>query len=479
MTKPKIAIYIQKRYAKPTYKTESYDVRAWPGIEMVKDDLERRGYPVGYCDRGTVADYDIILMSITAACDWYPFIAERVKWAKGDYKVLMGGAGLLNVRPFLEYFDAVVFGRAEGLTHLVIDSLMGGYEMDNPSVCYAQSFSMDKRYEVRQVDKPYPHEYRLPRGDNWQETASGCKRKCLFCQYAFSRRYMSRDGDISGEYNHANVNEATIFDFDLAHPDTWTRGGRGYIIVGLDGTSERLRFMANKPITDDLLRDFIIASIAAPGVYRVKMFNIVGLPTESPGDWERIVDVFAGADEQVRVTGDDRERYVFEITNNHFNTSFPAPFAVMPARYENLRWLPADTVRRSPLKNVKYRHKVFDGRLVRLLFMHSTETLPTVALTQASYRGIEKDAPALRKIACSRKYWNANTATRKATLESVLDVDRLFGCYTWETLPTRYLHTYVPYEGMAKMSDHNLRKYGGDEGVKIADMIAGVIPGAY
>lgn len=139
MSNPKIAIYIQKKYAKPAYKTESYDVRAWPGIEMVRDDLERHGYPVGYCDRGTVTDYDVILMSITAACDWYPFIAERVKWPRGNYKVLMGGAGLLNVRPFLEYFDAVVFGRAEGLTHLVIDSLVGEYELDNPSVCYAQS----------------------------------------------------------------------------------------------------------------------------------------------------------------------------------------------------------------------------------------------------------------------------------------------------------------------------------------------------
>jgi hypothetical protein len=30
-----VAVYVQSKYAKPAYTVESYNVRAWPGLEMV------------------------------------------------------------------------------------------------------------------------------------------------------------------------------------------------------------------------------------------------------------------------------------------------------------------------------------------------------------------------------------------------------------------------------------------------------------
>ncbi|KPK46517.1 MAG: hypothetical protein AMK72_09715 [Planctomycetes bacterium SM23_25] len=107
-----VAVYVQSKYAKPAYAVESYNVRAWPGLEMVCHALRAAGIEVEYCSAATVGRYKVVLVSITSGCDWYPFIGERLRW-KGHGTVIAGGAGLLNARPFLRWVDVFCFGRAE------------------------------------------------------------------------------------------------------------------------------------------------------------------------------------------------------------------------------------------------------------------------------------------------------------------------------------------------------------------------------
>lgn len=452
-----VAIYVQERYNKKTYKRESYNVRIWSGVEMLRDQLERNSIAVSYCGRHTVASYKVILVSITSSIDWYSFIAERTQWANGDYVIIAGGAGVDNIRPFLEYADVFVFGRAEEIIVPLVQSALGKDGYEHASVCYSDAFSMADSYVINQAEQCYPHLYKVASGDSWQEKAIGCQRKCLFCQYAWTRRHVT-EIDTDGDYNRAPVDERTIFDFDLQHPEAWAGGGRGYIITGVDGSSERLRFLMNKPITDDLLCEFIIASVRVPRLYRVKMFNIVGLPSETEDDWHSLIDVFKRADKQIKRTADDRPFYVFEIVNSHFDAQPCTPLATSPGEYTDLRWLPADTVRVTPSE---FRHKVFDGSTVRVLYMWSTETLATVALWYAVMRGVETDAGAIRKLALSKKFWSANTLTRRATVEKYLDIERLFGGYTWDTLPTRYLNTYISQQKMAAIASARASKYSG------------------
>ena len=111
----KIAIYIIKKNAKQAYKKECFDIRVNAGLMVVKDILNRKGYDVDYCSSANVHKYDVILFNITSDCDFWAFIAERVKWQKGNYKVVLGGAGVLNVRPFLTVADYFVLGRAENV----------------------------------------------------------------------------------------------------------------------------------------------------------------------------------------------------------------------------------------------------------------------------------------------------------------------------------------------------------------------------
>ena len=140
----RIGTYILSKYAKQTYKKECFNVRTNAGIAVVIDILRKAGYEVEWCSSANVHKYDVVLFSMTSDCDWWEFIAERIKWAKGNYKVVVGGAGVLNVRPFLPYVDYFVLGRAENVIDKLIIALdkYGEYESEN--IINSKTFDVGK-----------------------------------------------------------------------------------------------------------------------------------------------------------------------------------------------------------------------------------------------------------------------------------------------------------------------------------------------
>ena len=432
-----IARYVQGAYAKPAYAVESFDVRAWPGLAMVVDALQLGGYEVGYCGEATAHKHAVILVSITSGCDWWSFIAERERWRPGDYTVIVGGPGCLNVRPFLCWFDVAVFGRAEDLIVMLVRETLAGHRMDHPSVCYADSFAMDRTYQIAQASQPWPHSVRLESGKLWTERAIGCQRKCLFCAYTWQRRNIGGDQSGSGAadamWNRPD-DEVTVFDLDLARPGTWP----GFRIIGMDGMSERLRRAINKPITRDMLRSLFAGLCQRTDQHEVKVYNIVGYPTETKDDWREFLDDLRSVDSMA--SKGKQWKLVVHCT----------PFRPMPATPAAC-WPMAKTEHRgqiaATLKSASNPGQVFyQGNRFWALESLGTDSLPTVALDAVVIRGTEADSENVGRIARTRKFWNADTATKLATLAKCFDLDTLFGEFIAETLPTRNLRTYAKVE---------------------------------
>jgi len=99
-------------------------------------------------------------------------------------------------------------------------------------------------------------------------------------------------------------------------------------------------------------------------------------------------------------------------------------------------------------KHDEYRSVFFRGNRFWSAESHGTESLPTVVLDALVLRGTEDDSEVIARLACSPKFRNGSTRHKTAILERHVDIDRLFGAYTWNDLPTRYLRTYVPVEKM-------------------------------
>ena len=102
----------------------------------------------------------------------------------------------------------------------------------------------------------------------------------------------------------------------------------------------------------------------------------------------------------------------------------------------------------------------YEGRNLWAVESLGTESLATHILDALPLRGVEDDAEAVARFACSRRSWTAGVARRVATLERYLDVARVFRGYTWGDLPTRYLVPYAGLEALKKLDAVARRRSG-------------------
>jgi len=433
-----VAIYVEEPREEYgfSHPQGNYNVQQWFGVEMVRDVLQRAGIEVGYCSAATVARHRVVLVSITAARDWYRFVRERETWPSGGYKVIVGGFGVLNVRPFLDSFDIAWFGRAEDHIVALVRATLNGERWEHPSACYAEEFDCEKTYRIAQATRPYPHGYQTSRGKMWREPSTGCRRKCYFCAYTWHRRACGiRKGD--GYYN-TSTREATLFEFDFSAPPR---------VTAIDGFSERLRFAVNKPISREMLFE-TLRRLAAESPFRgrLKLFNIVGYPTEGEDDWREFIETLTEADVAARGAG---KKWGLELHNTPLQPVPATPLACVPVAYENFKHRVARRLRRlAGARGGDSRYQFFEGSQFWAFETAGTESLASTFLNLLVLRGTEHDADTIRALARTRRFWKARVAERVKTLEKHLDPARFFGGYTWETLPTRYLRSYSPPEAL-------------------------------
>jgi hypothetical protein len=449
----KIGIYVPDKAAKTAYKTESYNVRAQVGMSVIRHALARYGYTdIGYASRQTVDRYDIILISITSQVDWWQTIAERLQWPRGKYISILGGPGVLNVRPHLDLFDIFVFGRGESI---IGDLIFNHGDYDHPSIARAATFNPDRTYTIAQAPACYPHDVPLENGKQWREASIGCPYKCYFCSYTWHRRHVSdrKDGHYfsSGAGIFAAGNrERTIIDLLKLPPSQWQ--GQGSLrIVGLDGLSERLRRqITGKRVTAAMLREFLAGLATIDPPHQVKIYNIVGLPTETDDDWLEFVETLRDVDGRLARTG---KQWSIVLHNTPHRPMPATPAALYPVPLVDYRGRIARTLRgRSPLGgNIFYQ-----GNRFWAVESMGTDSLSSVILDMLVLRGTEQDAALIRGIAANKQFWSGSSPRRMATLEQYADVARLADRLTPEDLPTRYLRTYAGHTAMMAIGERAL-----------------------
>jgi len=433
----KICTYVLEEHAKKTYKNESYNTRLYAGMAVVVDILRRNGYDVEYAGRDTVHKYDVVLMSITSDCDWWPFIAERTMWQKGNYKVIVGGQGVLNVRPFLPFVDYFVLGRAEGVIDGLIKALDVGVEFEHNSVVASETFDLDSTYYINQVTGRYPYDVKLENGSVYQEDIIGCNHRCLFCGYTWHRKSVLDDVfGYSGLWNGGVDRERAMLDMYAGIEVDYTK----LRTTAIDGLSERLRFSANKKITRDMLVEFLVRLHTSGKPHQVKLYNIIGYPAETEEDWWEFKEDLTKADEQLSVS---QKQTSILLHSTPFRPMPATPMACKPMSYRNYRGEIARVLGRGHKGNI-----FFQGRAIWAVESMATESLSTVIQSAIVWRGTEDDSENVLRVARSRAFANASTLVKQATLEKYFDVATLFGAYTEKTLPTRYLRTYARVEKM-------------------------------
>lgn len=433
----KICAYVQTEYAKQAYSQESFNVRLFAGLAVAVDIVRRAGYAVEYAGRATVHEYDIVLVSITSDCDWWDFVKERVAWRKGNYRVIVGGQGVLNVRPFLQFADYFVLGRAEGVLDGLVKAIDTGGEIDETSVVCSSSFRVDNKYSINQTPCIYPHEITLESGEKYHEDVIGCNHRCLFCGYTWHRKNVQSGAfEYSGLWNGGADRERAMIDMhngievDLNKLRT----------TAIDGMSERLRMSMNKRITREMLVEFFVRLASCDHPHQVKVYNIVGLPTETEEDWFEFLEDVRTSDARVKKRS---AQTCLLLHSTPFRAMPATPLACAAMSYKNYRGKIGEVLGKGLKGNI-----IFQGRSIWSVESMGTDSLPTVVQSAIVWRGTESDSDTFIRLASNSKYWKSPMGIRLATLEKYFDVHTLFGEFDPHNLPTKYLRTYCPVEKM-------------------------------
>lgn len=439
--KVRICAYVQEAYAKQTYSNECMDARQFVGLRVVIDCLEQAGYTVEYAGLATVHEYNVVLVSLTSDCDWWPYIQERMRWRTGSYRVLIGGAGVLHVAPFLPWFDVAMLGRGEELIVPLVDAEAAGDKYHHPSVLYADEFDADGIWQIMQTDRPYGRRIRLSSKRDFCENAIGCNHRCLFCGYTWHRKFVS-------PYDHYAMDDAlfgNIADRERAmldlDRDPQSVDFSRLRTTAIDGFSERLRCGVNKPITDAILRKFMGAMLASDAKpHQIKLYNICGYPSETDDDWREFFDALCKADIDAR---EKQKQWAIVLHSTPFRPMPATPMACASMSKINYRGRPA-RILGTGLKG----GLIYQGQNLWAVESKGTEGLATVMLSAIAHRGAVNDQDAVCRLCATRKFWTASSLVRENTLARYFDMDRLFGAFTPQTLPSRYLRTYARVEQM-------------------------------
>jgi len=442
----KIGIYVWDDVVKGkrVLKNEVYDSKQNAGMAVVRDIVARLGFDPVYVGIAEAHTCDYVLVSMGSDDDWWRFLQEKRRWSKGKQKVVVGGPAVLNVLPFLDDVDFFVLGRAEG----VLEKFLLNGDTGN-SIIDSKAFKINNRYTINQVENPYDHEILLGDGSKYKEGNIGCPYKCFFCGYSWHRKFTYKHEkryNPYDEYCSKQNQESAILDF-IKDPNPDYKHIR---TTALDGLSERIRFKANKKISNDAFLSFVEKFYYNASHRQLKVFNIVGYPEETEEDWFDFLRVMEEADRKIG----GHEKAVGLVLNTTPFRAFPAtPFACSKMSYKEYRGEIARILGkeyREKTGNHKRINTIYSGENIYANENGFTQGLASSALAAIVWRGEESDSENVRKIAFSKKFWNASVPQKCATLEKYFDINKLFGEYTPQNLPTRYLQTYANIEKMWK-----------------------------
>jgi len=225
------------------------------GMNAILSELR---YQYEYVTVDRIKDYSVCLLSLTSISDVEQSALQIRPEHKGSCTVIAGGQGCLSIYPIINIVDVAVFGRAEGQINDIID----GATPDNVWRKEIDPY-MSGRYQLRQ------HQYFVG-----GECAVGCRKKCFFCQYTWTRKHVTTGAG----YSHGS---------DLVTPEEdWsglavTKPGR--YTTAWDGWSEQTRIAVNKHIMDVQIHDKLTGIMASnfSSVVNLKIFNIVWYPWET------------------------------------------------------------------------------------------------------------------------------------------------------------------------------------------------------
>jgi hypothetical protein len=398
------------------------------GAKVIADTLKRAGLKVGYTTPETAHNEKLVLISITGQTDYYSLLKHFLTlptWKKGrrEFKVLIGGFGVQNPTVIRDYIDWAAYGRAHEWVVGVVRDILAGNEPAHGSLQAMATFNDVSIYQ----GELYPFQC-----EGKAEAFTGCKLKCKFCNFSFTRKFNFVEGKQDLLIQNRNTNKE--FWWDLIEIDKYN----GRTVSAIDGLSERIRFLYGKRITNEHIKQGIenIGSFdEKPSLMRV--FNIVNFPGEEYRDFQELKDTLSATKPKYKV--------LIQVHHNIF-----MPDICTPMQWEGINlgheWF-------------KMRGKDFVGNATLKAWHTETVNSPWYVLNEAiTLRAKPGDEEAVKDILFSKNLHKVNAMSALEIFAKKYDVTKWTRELDIDTeSPAPWLHTYIPDATIRKIA-HKMRR---------------------
>jgi hypothetical protein len=414
------------------------------GWQYVKHEIEKEvNTIIEYCTIDSAHKYDFVLVTLTSNYDILNFVYETLfskKWKERKFKVIAGGAGVINIYSLIEVVDYVFFGRAE---NLIGEIAKNGFDYEHES--YLKISDGIKEKKLRQPQFLLKAE-NIKHGEKlvqFNEKFTGCAQKCFYCHYTFSRKLTGRNTyhiDI-GDNTAGHFIEIEQMKIEYFNPKV------AYYLIAIDGNNEKIRNIYNRKLKDIDIVNFIqhaSKNTQCNGLV-LKTFSILGMETENYNDSQKMVEMFAGIK-------NIKTKVNIKLKFTPFRPSYltPSEYAkIDPFNIEkyypvNQSWTNICTYYSSD------KIKIFSDAIPQQFKTYISD----IAITRCT----EKTYLIFKNVILNPKFHSLKQNQAKAILEKQDINDWIREYDVNEQLPTWYLQSYIPREKIKKMRLQMKRK---------------------
>lgn len=433
----KVAFLVYSAWSESRRNNSSFDGLSNIGAYMLIDVLKRKNIDIEFCSVDTAKEYDIILVSFCSIYDvlaYYKAVALHKDFKSNrKFKILGGGFGLQNITPLKDFLDYAWFGRCE---NNIYDLLVNNLEYEHPSFMNLKHI---KKCYVNQCENTYQYSVILntsasTKHNEYKESRIGCPNKCFFCHYTYSRKSNYKHNEKYNTSLYQGSQEIDMFNYKSINLNT------AKLTVGLDGMSERLRYIVNKRISNELLKEAIIYisnNTTVNGAVFLQIYNITNYETETIEDFNEFINTIESIKDKLKT------RVILVLHNTPLHASPLTPIAYTKITFGSK--LNNDLSGKLLIKEHPKLHCICS------LFQESDwrcfESLSVERCT-------DKNFDIFKNVVFNKKLSSKTSAYKLKSMLNSFDCSSLIREYDIkENLPTWYLESYIPQSTIGKMRE--------------------------
>ena len=427
------------------------------GLEIVSETARRSGHDVHPYDPTSGRD---VLFSLYWPEQIYDFVKWRYAGEQKNRKVLVGGNAVTANPGSVLAFDSMAYlgdGELWDGTYESRYVLRGSERKPKPKA-------------IAPTLEPLPYEDVQDNRRAFCEMSRGCKNRCLFCQYGWMKPYRESDvSDIKAVLRHSKTKSVRMFAADrfqheqyasirghmesLGKCDTgsdvslrFIRRHPEYLAMtskvrtGIEGMSERLRYLIGKAYKDEHIVDFCV-KVADAGIKCLDFYMIYGLPTE------RAEDVAAFGELLMKIDKVMPKGYTLAVHWNAFSPNAQTPFQREAPAYQ--------------YKHVKEMERMFAMRGERIKIMHKPKLTTdwTQVRRMLAVRSTEKTRDLIYTFTKKEQAFKRNPKALFDAYQKIVGVDLMSEWPDGEPMPW---DSRVEYEAerMQRLAKSAKAKYG-------------------